>query len=495
MPSGLKNAGATYQRLVNTMFKDQLGKTMEVYIDDMVVKSERAEDHLIHLKEAFAILRQFNMKLNPEKCAFGVSSGKFLGFMVSKGVSKCGSNVREDEGKQSPICYVSKTLLDAETRYPHLEKLALALIQAARKLRQYFQSHPIVVVTTFPLRSILHRPELSGRLAKWAIDLSEFDISYQPRNAIKSQILADFVADFSSKLYLKAEKETVTNSGSSPGIWTLYTDGASNESVSGLGLVLKVPSGEIVGQSIKCPKITNNEAEYVAVVAGLKLALEYRAESIKVHCDSQLVVNQGLEQVPRESNTEACGLAKLASAADLAEPGSRSVIHLLHPISSEIEIRATRSTHDWRNKILDYLQQGTLPSDKKEARKLRVKASRYCLVYGELYRRTFGGPLAKRLGLAETEPAMQQVHSGYCGNHSGGRSLARSLLRAGYYWNTIGKDSQSFVRRCKECQAYASAIHQPEEPLHSVITSWTFMKWGLDIMGPFPEAKGKVKFK
>ncbi|XP_060212053.1 uncharacterized protein LOC132639630 [Lycium barbarum] len=237
MPFGLKNAGATYQRLVTTMFKDQFGKTMEVYIDVMVVKSERAEDYLIHLKEAFAILRQFNMKLNPEKCVFGVSSGKFLGSMVSK-------------------------------------------------------------------RGI--------------------EINPNQINAIEN--------------------------------------------------------------------IPDNLSS-IKEVQSLKLALEYKAESIKVHCDSQLVVNQ----VPRESNAEAGGLAKLASTADPAEPGSWSVIHLLHPISSEIEIRATRSTHNWRNEILDYLQQGTLPLDKKEARKLQVKASRYCLVYGELYRRTFGGPLAKCL--------------------------------------------------------------------------------------------------
>ena len=83
MPFGLKNAGATYQRLVNEMFKEHIGKTMEVYIDDMVVKSLETEDHLKHLQETFDVLRRYNMKLNPEKCAFGVRSGKFLGFMVS----------------------------------------------------------------------------------------------------------------------------------------------------------------------------------------------------------------------------------------------------------------------------------------------------------------------------------------------------------------------------------------------------------------------------
>ena len=84
MEFGLKNAGATYQRLVNKMFKDLIGKTMEVYVDDMLVKSMDKAEHIKHLKEAFQVLRTHKMMLNPAKYAFGVGSGKFLGLMVSK---------------------------------------------------------------------------------------------------------------------------------------------------------------------------------------------------------------------------------------------------------------------------------------------------------------------------------------------------------------------------------------------------------------------------
>ena len=83
MPFGLKNAGATYQRLVNKMFRKLIGRNMEVYVDDMLVKSKEELTHLDDLKETFATLRQYQMKLNPSKCAFGVAWGKFLGFMVS----------------------------------------------------------------------------------------------------------------------------------------------------------------------------------------------------------------------------------------------------------------------------------------------------------------------------------------------------------------------------------------------------------------------------
>ena len=84
MPFGLKNTGATYQRLVNKIFQDQIGRNMEVYVDDMLVKSVEAEEHIKDLQEAFGTLRKYQMKLNPTKCAFGVASGKFLGFMVTQ---------------------------------------------------------------------------------------------------------------------------------------------------------------------------------------------------------------------------------------------------------------------------------------------------------------------------------------------------------------------------------------------------------------------------
>ena len=83
MPFGLKNAGATYQRLVNKMIQKQIGTSMEVYIDDMLVKLVKEKLHVNHLSEAFQVLKDYNMKLNPTKCAFGVSAGKFLGFIVS----------------------------------------------------------------------------------------------------------------------------------------------------------------------------------------------------------------------------------------------------------------------------------------------------------------------------------------------------------------------------------------------------------------------------
>ncbi|KAM1794637.1 hypothetical protein ACFX11_035097 [Malus domestica] len=84
MPFGLKNAGTTYQRLVNSMFAEQIGKSMEVYVDDMLVKSKHVDQHITNLSETFTIMKRYRIRLNPNKCAFGVGSGKFLGFMISQ---------------------------------------------------------------------------------------------------------------------------------------------------------------------------------------------------------------------------------------------------------------------------------------------------------------------------------------------------------------------------------------------------------------------------
>ncbi|CAL8168200.1 unnamed protein product [Prunus armeniaca] len=273
MPFGLKNAEATYQSLVNKIFKEQIGKTMEVYVDDMLVKAPERADHIKNHVEAFSLLRKYNMKLNPSKCTFGVSSGQFLGYLVTqRGIEahpnqikaildmkpkqiryKCrpffkalkkghkdkwddecevafqnwktyltsppllsksipGENlyiylavsdsavssalIREELGAQHPVFYTSKALLDTKTRYPKMEKLIFSLVIFARKLKPYYQAHRIIIMIEFPLRSILHSPDASQRLMKWAIELSQYNLLYRSKTDIKSQALADFVVEF-----------------------------------------------------------------------------------------------------------------------------------------------------------------------------------------------------------------------------------------------------------------------------------------------------------
>ena len=104
--------------------------------------------------------------------------------------------VKEEEKVQKPMYYANRALCRAEERYPPMEKLAFALVAAARKLKPYFQAHTVVVLIDKPLRRAMSNPDAVGRLALWAIELSEFDIQYHPRTAIKGQVIADFIAEF-----------------------------------------------------------------------------------------------------------------------------------------------------------------------------------------------------------------------------------------------------------------------------------------------------------
>ena len=116
--------------------------------------------------------------------------------------------VRETTEGQKPMYFVSRALQGPELRYQKLEKLVFALLTTARRLRRYFHGHTIIVRTNQPIQQVLHKPDLAGRMISWAMELSEFDIAYEARQAIKSQALVDFVVE----LVPSGPKETVTQS-------------------------------------------------------------------------------------------------------------------------------------------------------------------------------------------------------------------------------------------------------------------------------------------
>jgi len=380
MAFGLRNAGATFQRLVDKVFKNEIGKTIEVYVDDMVVKLTKEEDHQNNLNKVFDLLRRHDIRLNPEKCSFGVQAGKCLGFMLTrrgievnpekckaimdmrspvnaKEVQKltgrisslarflscsadknlpffqllrknekfcwterceeafqklkeflmtppilvkpklgtplilylavsetaCSSVLVQEEGKeQKPVYFTNKVLHRAEVRYQKIEKVALALVSSARKLRPYFQSHTIIVRTDQPIRQVLHKPDLAGRMVAWTVELSEFDIAFEPRGAIKAQVLADFLVEM-----------TMEKGGLEVAKWVLSVDGSSNLKGSGAGVALEGPDGVLIEQSLRFEfKASNNQAEYEALLEGMRLAIEVEVKDLEAKSDSQLVFGQ-----------------------------------------------------------------------------------------------------------------------------------------------------------------------------------------------------------
>jgi hypothetical protein len=311
MPYGLKNALPTFVRAMTKTFGELIRDKVEVYVDDIVVKTKRGSTLVEDLTLVFDKLRATRTKLNPDKCVFGVSAGKLLGFLVlyrgieanpekikaikamrplarikdvqkltgslatlSRFISRLAERALpffkllrksgpfswneeaeqtfqelkqhlvslpirvapepgeplylyitapaeavsmvlivertapegqepEDSGPaagvrtvQRPVYYVSKVLHEAKTMYLETHKLLYAVLIASRKLRYYFQVHRVVVVTSFPLRAILHNSNATGNIAKWAAELAEFQLDFQPRHAVKSQVLADFIVEW-----------------------------------------------------------------------------------------------------------------------------------------------------------------------------------------------------------------------------------------------------------------------------------------------------------
>ncbi|KAG7588764.1 Integrase catalytic core [Arabidopsis suecica] len=673
----------TYQRLVNKMFAEHLGKTMEVYIDDMLVKSLKKSEHITHLEQCFKILNEFGMKLNPAKCSFGVPSGEFLGYIVtergieanpnqinafltmpsprnikevqrltgriaalnrfiSKSTDKClpfyqilkgnkkflwddqceaafgqlktylttppilskpeldeklylyisvsnhsvsGVLVREDRGEQKPIFYISKSLTSPETRYTMMEKLALAVVVSARKLRPYFQSHPIEVLTSHPLRSILHGPSQSGRLAKWAIELSEYDIEYKSRTSAKAQVLADFLTELPLDDGIPIETDST---------WKLHVDGSSSKQGSGIGIRLETPTKEIIEQSFRLMfPASNNEAEYEALLEGLRLALAIGAEKIIAY--SGKFKEFELVRIPRGENTSADALAALASTSDpelkrvipvecissrsisveetendntseaeyietpkpsfgnensslvitrsriksqddgltppLELPKRKSRRKLKDPevptkelspteqsLPSDVEVRETIEDPDipsepeprkfilkdntsandwgadWRVPIKNFILNGELPSNKWQARKLKIISAKYCIIKESLYMRGISDPYRLCIFRPEVEIVTSEVHEGLCGSHSSGQAMAFKIKRLGYFWPTMISDCIDYAKRCKKCQMHAPLIHQPSEILSSISAPYPFMRWSMDIVGPMHRSTRGVQY-
>ncbi|XP_074352110.1 uncharacterized protein LOC141691272 [Apium graveolens] len=210
--------------------------------------------------------------------------------------------IKEERKIQKPVYYVSNVQHVEELNYPAIEKSALALITASRKLRPYFQAHKIEVLTDQLLKNILHSPKASGRLIKWAIELGEFDIKYKSRTAIKHHALTDFVVECTINDQEVGGQKIVTPEGGEKEkgkettlkeYWVLHFDGASKTKSSGACLVVQSPDDFMIEYALKLDfPTTNNEAEYEALIDNLGLARAVRAKNLKVCRDSRLVVAQ-----------------------------------------------------------------------------------------------------------------------------------------------------------------------------------------------------------
>ncbi|GKD08685.1 reverse transcriptase domain-containing protein [Tanacetum coccineum] len=327
MPLCIKNAGATYQSLVDKVFSHQIGRNLKAYIDDIVIKSTSEKEMSKDIQEAFERFRSINMKLNPKKCSFGVEEGLFLGHLITKqGIKANPLKVKAVTNLDPP-----RTLKDIQSLNGKLAALSRFLSKGAERSLAFFKG---------PIRS---RTQLSC--------LGEACTGIGSRSKKTLKILSgphdnvDILVEIPFEDNKKKEKSKEAPDSNSK--WRLYTDGASNLDRSGAGLMLIDPEGKEYTYALRFEfETTNNEAEYEALLAGLQIAQEMEIAKMAIFLDFQLLEKDVLK-------------------VDMQERKS------------------------WMDPIHEYLLRGLFPEDRKEARRIRIQAPQYKLIQGNLYKRSF----------------------------------------------------------------------------------------------------------
>ncbi|KAG9458863.1 hypothetical protein H6P81_003371 [Aristolochia fimbriata] len=479
-------------------------------------------------RRAFQNIKDYLMK---PPVLMAPTSGKPLLLYIAAQEKSLGALLaqNDDQRKERLLYYLSRTMVGAELNYSPIEKTCLALIFAIQKLRHYLLAHSTNLISRAdPLKFIMSRPVLSGRLAKWALLLSEFEINFIPQKAIKRQGLVNFLADHP----IPAEWE-VSESLPDEEVfyiemlppWRMYFDGAARKNGAGAGVLFMSPSDDLMPYSfILSHCCTNNEAEYQAIILGLGMTVEMGLSQLEIFGDSALVIKQligefevrkeelvpyqkeaqrllqkisnvTLGHVPRADNSQADALAGIA--ASLTQFDSRPeripicerwVVSTLEKFSEEEEINLVSvyaiEEEDWRQQFLDYLEHKKLPEELKARSYVQRVAPKFCLFNNTLYRRSYDCILLRCVSKEEGQALLSEAHGGICGAHQAGPKLHLQVKQLGYYWPTMLRDAIELARHCTACQLHANYIHQPPSPLHPTVASWPFEASGMDIIGP-----------
>lgn len=191
-----------------------------------------------------------------------------------------------------------------------------------------------------------------------------------------------------------------------------------------------------------------------------------------------------LNQIPRDKNQRADFLARVGSSA--IGGGNRKIELILggrHKTAEDVMNIQAKS--DWRTDIQRCLG-GVKLTSKKDQAAMEAKARYFFLDRGILFKFSFSHNALRCLGETEAAYVMEEAHQGCCGDHAGGRNLARRLLHIGYYWPTMRRDAMPFVQKCRKCQLHGPLIHQPGEEMTIITSPCPFSQWEIDIVGSFP---------
>ncbi|XP_050238123.1 uncharacterized protein LOC126687609 [Mercurialis annua] len=389
---------------------------------------------------------------------------------------------QEDNRIERAVYYLSRGLNDTEILYTDIEKMCLCLYFTCCKLQYYILLVVVYVLSqTDIIKYIMSKPYLRNRIGKWAIAMSEFTLVYVPQRAVKGQVLTDFLADHPG---ITLREETINCCDVA--IWEMWFDGFR----------------------------TSQGAEYEALIFGLEILAELRAKAINVRGDSLLVIKQVIGEFKCESEllVRYCNKAKHlikgfqdtrleyteradnGIANDLAQHGSWYKMNLqfdaieretpnLHTRGITIDERKFSAyqldvTQDWRTEILRWFEEPDQTN-----RRLRTLALNYVVLAGELYKKGFEGLLFRCIGPKEAILAMAEVHEGIAGAHQAGPRMRWLIHKYGFYWPKMEQDYIRYAKVCEACQKYGLIQHVLAEELHSIIKSWPFRGWAVDLIG------------
>ncbi|GKC56653.1 reverse transcriptase domain-containing protein [Tanacetum coccineum] len=541
MPFGLKNARATYQRLVDTNFEGQTGRNLEAYVDDMVIKSKTEPEMIKDVEETLLTLQKVNIKLNLKKCSFKTEEGKFLGYIVtSEGIRANPEKAKAIVNMPSP-----RNLKQMQRLSEKLAALNIFLSKAAKKalpcldtLKKVYKQKGLSLDNR-GRRSIPRNEEtdngatnfngpkegrrthglpISGQRSSQRRSISGKTWETSP-NPLRKQNTAGEEQD-------APESKTPKNLGTETDIWKLYTDGASNEHGSGAGLILIDLEGAEYSYALRLNFAnSNNDAEYEALLAGLRIAAKMKVEKMHAFVDSKLVASQvegsyeaksektkkykekalemirsfnnfQISHIPREDNKKADALSKLAAVQCEGLTKGVLIEELNERSVDTVKINAIikEATRTWMTPIQEYIEHGILPEDVAKARMIREKARNYTIEEGVLYRKSYLGSLLRCIGPQQAKYLIKEIHMGSCGMHDGPRRAVHKAMNVGYFWPSMHRDANNEISSCDSCQVYATVPKLPKNDMISVTSAWPFRKWGMDIVGPLPEAPGQIKY-
>uniref|UniRef100_A0A2N9IDL4 Uncharacterized protein n=1 Tax=Fagus sylvatica TaxID=28930 RepID=A0A2N9IDL4_FAGSY len=428
MPFGLKNAGDTYQRMITKMFSSQLGKTVEVYIDDMVVKSVYAEDHLGDLSGRVQHVKKAPSQVKRIKMCCWCWVREILGVYGYPTRTSIKGQVLADFIAEFTPTEMGPMWVNHVSSIQHMEGWKLYIDGASNS-----RGSGLGVVLTAPQGQMM---ELAIRLGFPASNnVAEYEaLLHGLRCAITLQV---------DPLIIYCDSQLVVNQ------------------ISG-------------SYAAKDKKMKIYLIEAKRLLKKFKhVQVEHIGRDLNGHADALASLASAV--APKLRRIISVGMQSLPSIGG-------DIIN---------EVCSVEQSISWMSPILAYLKDDTLPANRREADRIRRVAPRYWVSKeGNLYRRSYTGPYLRCVHPDTVQNLLWEIHEGVCGGHTGGRSLAHRGIGQGYWWPYMQKDAAQYVKKCDKCQRFAPSIHQPAASLNPITSPWPFSQWGLDIVGPLPRAPG-----